>query len=227
MPKDTDNLIDKTFITRSIACFFAVLWLVFCTTPAIAHKVLIFAWVDGNTIHTESKFSGGKKVHDATVLVLDGKGNRLLEGKTDNKGRFSFEAPKKTDLRIVLKASMGHRAEWKIPAEDFKGVSRESERSITQKSGAGPQSKADIFSPNNKRKKTVSKSIDAGITREEIEHLVNNALERKLAPIVDLLSESIDKGPTITEIMGGIGYIFGLVGMALYFKNRSNTSKRS
>jgi len=27
-------------------------------------------------------------------------------------------------------------------------------------------------------------------------------------------------GPGITEIMGGIGYIIGLVGIALYFSNR-------
>jgi len=225
MPKNADKLIGKTFITRSIACFFAVLWLAFCNTPAIAHKVMIFAWVEGNTVYTESKVSGGKEIRDATVFVLDGKGNRLLEGKTDNKGRFSFKMPKETDLRVVLKASMGHRAEWKIPAEDFKGVSRESERSIIQKSDTGPQSKVDTFLPSKNREGKVSKSIDAGITREEIEHLVNDALERKLAPIVDLLSESMDKRPTITEIIGGIGYIFGLVGVALYFKNRSNMSK--
>ena len=30
--------------------------------PAAAHKVIVFAWVNGNTIHTESKFSGGRKV---------------------------------------------------------------------------------------------------------------------------------------------------------------------
>jgi nickel transport protein len=35
-----------------------------------------------------------------------------------------------------------------------------------------------------------------------------------------MLAESLDRGPTVSEVMGGIGYIFGLVGVALYFLNR-------
>ncbi|MCK4486879.1 MAG: hypothetical protein KAU38_08975, partial [Desulfobacterales bacterium] len=100
----------------------AALWLVCCVVPAWAHKVMIFAWVEGNTVYTQSKFSGGKKAKNSTVVVYDEEGNQLLEGKTDNQGEFSFKVPKKADLKIVLKASMGHMAEWKIPAEEITAV---------------------------------------------------------------------------------------------------------
>jgi nickel transport protein len=34
------------------------------------------------------------------------------------------------------------------------------------------------------------------------------------------MANTYDRGPGLTEIMGGIGYIIGLVGLALYFSNR-------
>ena len=86
---------------------------------ASAHKVMIFAWVEGDTIYTESKLSGGKKVKEGDVIVYDLQGNRLLEGKTNEQGEFSFKIPKKTSLKIVLQAGMGHRGEWKLPVEEM------------------------------------------------------------------------------------------------------------
>ena len=94
------------------------LWCLFCNTPASAHKVTIFAWVEGDTVHTQSKFSGGKVAKNAPVAVFDEEGNLLLEGHTDDGGRFSFKVPKDTTLKVVLKASMGHLAEWTVPAEE-------------------------------------------------------------------------------------------------------------
>ena len=53
------------------------------------------------------------------MVVYDNEGNQLLEGKTDEMGEFSFKVPRITDLKIVLKASMGHMGEWKIQAEEI------------------------------------------------------------------------------------------------------------
>ena len=38
---------------------------------AFAHKVTIFAWVEGDTVHTESKFSGGRVAKQAPIEVYD------------------------------------------------------------------------------------------------------------------------------------------------------------
>jgi nickel transport protein len=40
---------------------------------------------------------------------MDRNDSRLLTGKTDEKGLFSFPLPKKDDLTIVINASMGHK----------------------------------------------------------------------------------------------------------------------
>ncbi len=92
--------------------FLAGLMLLFLgiAVPAMAHKVNIFAYVEKGMVFTESYFPDGKKVEGGSVEVLDGSGKKLLEGKTDKEGLFSFPLPaKKQDLTIVLNASMGHK----------------------------------------------------------------------------------------------------------------------
>lgn len=63
-----------------------------------------------------------------------------------------------------------------------------------------------------------------GLTKEEIKDLIDDSLDRKLRPIVRMMTESQSKGPSVNEIVGGIGYIVGLMGVALYFKNRGKKS---
>ncbi|MEA1946660.1 MAG: hypothetical protein U9N83_05085 [Thermodesulfobacteriota bacterium] len=167
--------------------------------PALAHKVMIFAWVEGDTVFTESKFSGGKKAINASVEIFDKDGKKLLEGKTDNKGEFSFKIPKLTDLSIVLNAAMGHRAEWTIPESEIREASAIAEK----KSAAEP-----------------SGPIPVGLSKEEVEKIIEDSLDKKLRPIVRMMAESRNTKPSLTEIIGGIGYIFGLMGIALYFINR-------
>ena len=106
--------------TQTILIFLVFFFL--GVSPVRAHKVMIFAWVEGDTIFTESKFSGGKRVRKGDVTVYGLKGNRLLKGKTDEQGRFSFKIPEKTALKIVLLAGMGHRAEWTVPLHEIKGI---------------------------------------------------------------------------------------------------------
>jgi nickel transport protein len=56
----------------------------------------------------------------------------------------------------------------------------------------------------------------------ELQALVEQALDRKLAPIMHRLV-ALDQGPSLSDIIGGIGYIIGLVGLAAYFNSRRKT----
>jgi len=87
---------------------------------AEAHRVNLFAWVEGDIVHVESKFSSGKKVKAGKISVADPKGNELVKGTTNDQGEFSFKIPKKSDLKIVLLTGTGHRAEWTIAASEIK-----------------------------------------------------------------------------------------------------------
>jgi hypothetical protein len=110
----------QSILAKSI---FYLLWVVcflcFQIEPADAHRVILFARVEGDTVYVESKFSGGKKVNAGRITVTDADGVELITGTTDAQGEFSFKIPKKTDLKIVLSAGEGHRAEWTIPAAEI------------------------------------------------------------------------------------------------------------
>ena len=75
----------------------------------MAHKVNVFAYVDGGKIYTESYFADGRPVKGGKVLVKDKQETLLLQGVTDEEGLFSFDIPKIDDLTIVIDATMGHR----------------------------------------------------------------------------------------------------------------------
>ncbi|MGD2099697.1 MAG: hypothetical protein PVG35_19130 [Desulfobacterales bacterium] len=108
------NLAKQIYILLWVVGF---LWLGAATVDA--HRVNLFAWVEGDTVHVESKFSGGRQVKAGKITVLDPSGTELLSGRTDENGTFSFKVPQKTELKIVLEAGTGHRAQWTIAASEI------------------------------------------------------------------------------------------------------------
>ncbi len=177
----------------------------------MAHRVTIFAWVEGDNIFTESKFSGGKPVKGGEVSVYDPTGKRLLEGKTNERGEFSFKIPKRTAMKIVLQAGMGHRGEWTIPASELGGASEpNSEAVVSQKTGSRiPEVQA----------------ATSSMSLEQIRRLVEQSLDQRLKPVMKILVESRESGPTVSDVFGGIGYILGLVGIAAYFNYRRKSAE--
>lgn len=187
-----------------------IFWvLLLVAMPAGAHNVTIFAWVEGDTVFTESKFSGGRKAVHAPVGVYDASGEKLLEGKTDANGDFSFRIPQKTALKVVLEAGMGHRAEWTLPLEEIAPGG-----SVPKTAAALPDTPEP---PGTTKTGTVPVS---GLTAGEIEAAVERAVDRKLKPLMKLLAERRREGPSASDIFSGIGYIFGLVGVGVYFHYR-------
>ena len=175
-----------------------------------AHKVWIYAWVEGNTIFTESKFSGGKNVNQGEVIVYDFKGNQLLKGKTSRNGEFAFKVPKNEALKIVINAGMGHRAEWKIGEEEF------------ETAAGKPGKKRPLKKIPEDVQKDVEKhlTIKRHISRNEIRLIVEQALDKKLKPIMSMLKKSMGNSTSLKDILGGIGYIIGLIGLVAYLHYR-------
>ena len=189
---------------------------------AYAHKVMIFAWVDGDTVFTQSKFSGGKKVKGGKVVVYNTQEKILLEGKTGHEGEFSFKVPEKTTLKIVLYAGAGHRAEWTLPKEDIEEMSEEKPaKSFLKKPQAKMPTNAIPSEPTENLADEMPQAPQSPRPcADEIEQAVEKALDKKLKPVIKMLNESLDRDPTVSEIIGGIGYILGLMGVGAYFHYR-------
>jgi nickel transport protein len=160
----------------------------------------VFAWVENGTVHTESKFGGGRPVVQGRIEVFDPQGRRVLEGATDDQGLLSFALPQPGDLKIVLNAGMGHGNHWWLRAADNAAgepnpISDEAEAIIP---AAG--------------------CPDAG----EVRQIVLQALDTRLAPLEARLGE---QRPRWRDIAAGIGYILGLMGVAVLIRNTKNKER--
>jgi nickel transport protein len=183
-----------------------VLW--WTTGTALAHKVNIFAWVEGDTVYTESKFNGGKKVINSPVEVYGTDGTKLLEGKTNEFGEFSFPTLQKAGMKVVLLAGMGHKSEWTISASELLGNDPEPEHPEEAKKTV-PE-------------KTESASASPCLNTDEIRNVVEKAMDKKLQPVIHDLRKSMnpDQEPNFRDILAGLGYIMGLIGVAAYVHSR-------
>lgn len=185
--------------------------LLMSTTSALAHRVNIFAYVQGQEVFVECSFSKSNRVrHGQIEVYAAGLDELLLRGETDDQGLFSFPVPPRAvelgaDLRIVLWAGEGHQNEWTVPASEFTSIPATLQGLAPVQSQAAPQ-----------RDLTTATAVSPA----ELEAMLGAMLDAKLAPIKRLLLEQIKTGPGLIEIIGGIGWIFGLVGVAAYFKGR-------
>ena len=209
---------------------------------AVAHKVNVFAYVEGDRVIVDGYFSGGVKAQNSNVEVFDDQGKKLIQGKTDTKGAYSFRLQDLPafagGLKIVLDAEMGHRGEYNLAAGDIpvqavqsKGqesppVPVATEKAVEKSVQSTPRESVEANTPPS----TVlqPQAMDEAL----LKRILESVLDKKLEPIVrmlgnqeKLLLEEKFSGPKMTDIIGGIGWILGLGGIAAFalsFKRKSN-----
>ena len=149
---------------------------------AAAHRVNVFAWLEGDTVHVQAGFSRKNPARQSAVAVLSGSeadvatASVLLSGTTDNNGAFSFPLPpeaREHGLTICVNAGQGHQNEWRMKAKEFVPAQ-------TQATNAAP-------SP---------------------------ATHPQPAPHPE------EDGPRLRDIVGGLGWIVGFVGIAMAVRAR-------
>jgi nickel transport protein len=139
-------------------------------------------------------------------------GATLLEGTTDEQGVFRFR-PDSDFLRtghglnILLNAGEGHQNDRQISADELRALSP-----------SGRAVSAPLSSSPSTEKQTVLDS--ANLSAAEWEALIGRVVDAKLAPLRQALARQEDSGPALKDIIGGIGWIFGLFGIATYIKHR-------
>lgn len=198
---------------RFFFCFLLAVAVCLATGSASAHRVNVFAWVENDTIHVESKFPGGRSVKGAKIVVVDLQGTELLAGTTDEQGEFSFQAPQPTDLKIILTAGQGHQAQWTISAAEF-GPPAVSGTGPPDRKPKTPKLPAMIDSEKTSSPLTMQSNM------ENVQAMIESVLDKKLKPVIKMLADTRQTGPSAKDILGGIGYIFGLVGIVAYIQSR-------
>ena len=99
-----------------------MLCLVLLTSPAMAHKVVLFAWVENGMIHAEAGFGSKRPAQKCIVQAYTADKNMVYQGITDEQGQLSFPIPLPivSDLALKLVAGTGHLGQWVIPENELK-----------------------------------------------------------------------------------------------------------
>jgi hypothetical protein len=204
---------------------------------ALAHKVNIFAYVDGKNIVTDCFFSKTDRVHNGLVTITDAQtGAVLATGTTDDKGALTLPVPAQAiasghDLKLLLKAGEGHQSDTVIQASEFAAL----KTAAPAKPATAAPAKAAVKAakalpatgqpavpagPSSAAAPALSEAELTRIVTQAVDQAVDQAVESRMAPVKRMLAASAEKGPGATEIVGGIGYIVGLFGIAAFVASR-------
>jgi len=237
----------------------AALLLAGWTCPALAHRVNVFAYAEGNDVVAESSYSRASRVRFGDISVENkATGAVYLTGKTDEQGAFRFPVPPaaradKADLRIVLRAGEGHQNDSVVTAAEYLAAAP---AASAAPAGTAPSAVAANPMPASQTPASpaaalgtagapVSGSVGGATTpglttappagapavaqsesrvvvvdMAALSAVVEAAVEKKIAPLRAILVGEKEKGPGLTEIIGGLGWLAGLAGIAAYVRCR-------
>lgn len=180
--------------------------------PAAAHKLFVFATVRGKMIEGEVYYQGGDPAPDIKITIIGPGDTTLEETQTDQEGRFRFEPRWRIDYRLAADAGFGHRFEYVVPAAD---LPPELPSYVPGDATSSPVSTADRSSEAGR-----PPSSDHRGSPTEIE-----ALNQQIAA----LRRDLDRWKAqlrMQDILGGIGYILGLMGLASYLLGKRRPSSQ-
>lgn len=175
--------------------------------PALAHKLKVFALVDGGHIAGYAYFVGGAKATGATITVTDADGNALARLVPDAEGTFRYTPRDRIDHVIVADSGDGHLARWTLRAD-----------TLPAGLGASPPT-APAPAPSAQlppAPELAQPDPSAVVSEETIAAWVEQSVARQLRPLREQL-EAHDARVRLQDVLGGIGYIVGLAGLGLWW----------
>lgn len=176
-----------------------MLYLVLLSMPLIAgaHGVDLFARVEGSNLVGTMRFADGTPVSLRPVKAFAPDGSLLEETQTDEAGHFTLPVRELVRHRLVGEAGEGHRGLFTVS---------ESEIRSAVSTGEAATGAADAVAPMGD---------DAPVSLEMVEAVVS----RQLGPLRDQL-HAHEKKVRLQDVLGGMGYIFGVLGLYVLVKQR-------
>ena len=208
-------------MSRTSPVWFLLLALM--SQPALAHKLKVFAQTEGDWIRGRAYFVGGAGAGGARVEVQDSEGRVLAELTPADDGSFAYRALAPVEHRLVARTGDGHGARWTIAAETLQGAFSPptTPPAADQSDDSGPpptrtQPPADIPAPQVPldHDPVAPQTFDPALIGA-----IEQALARQTHPLAERLN-ALEERVRFQDVLGGIGYILGLTGLALWWRCR-------
>jgi len=184
---------------------------------AFGHVVNVFAVVEGKTICGEVYFRGGVAAQGAKVEAFDPQGRKLAEATTDEEGKFSLPVLFRCDHRLLAQAGEGHAGQYTVEAAELP------DDLPLPDGGAntlGQERPPPAVSP------TPSDAPAALPGDARLKELIEAAVDRQVVPLRRQL-DHFENTLRVRDVLGGIGYIFGIMGLLFFFLGRRSKGPSS
>lgn len=201
--------------------------------PVLAHKLQLFAFADGNRVEGSAYFSGGGGARGASIRVFDAENRLVADLQPDADGSFNWVAPSPMDYLLVAETGDGHRVEWRIGADElapgFLPV-----QGAPPAAGVGPRGPNGAYTEPESNATRTNGAVGRPESPDPCAHdaVVDPALSaaialavaRQVRPLREELAAERDR-VRLQDILGGLGYIFGLAGIALWWRRRDGAGQ--
>lgn len=200
---------------KSVGVLTAVLVWAGAVSPALAHRVRVFALAQGRRVVCRGYFAGGSAARNCAISALLPDGSAAAEGRTDEDGRFTFEAGVRADLTIVLNAGDGHRAEYRLTADQLPADLPPFAAEAVPPSV--PSAVPEPVAGTRPARPTTRAAPTALPDEARLKAAVREVVQEELLPLREQLDEARERS-RVREIIGGIGFILALAGVIAYYR---------
>lgn len=178
------------------------------SSPALAHKLHVFAAAQGRAIEGEVYASDGTPIRNATVNVVGPTGEKLGQTTTDAQGKFRFEARQRVDHSFVLDDGAGHGAKYTVAADELPA-----ELPAVLQAMGSPPGRSPREAPSVTHRSAAKPSAQAA------DEPLGEQLRALHAQIVQLRKQidAYEQKIRLHDILGGLGVILGVTGVTFYF----------
>jgi len=187
-------------VMRAVLIFTALLF----SHSASAHLLKIFAYSqpigsDQEALQVRGKvyFAGGAPVANLSLKVVDSNGKITAKPSTDPQGKFAFSLIA-GNYQIIADSLDGHVANWQLKAPI--------QRPKPTAQGAAP---------------VVDDAADRSnlFSKQQLQSVIAEQLALQIQPLTEQLN-SLEEKARFQDILGALGYIFGLYGLAIWWQQR-------
>ena len=180
----------------------------------------MFASAENNVITGYVYYTTGGKPKKAAVLVEDQRGNRLGEVMTNENGEFTFRAEIRQDYTFILELADGHHATFTLTADELPESlpTAETEQVAPPKGHQQAEQEGERISSINE-KLLPQNNFKPQISLEEFEKIIDKTVNKQIRPLREQL-EKYEEKIRLHDILGGIGYIIGLMGLGYFLSRR-------
>ena len=179
-----------------------VILITFCTSESWAHKFKCFATFEDGKISGYAWFSAGTRPVSVPIIASGPDGAVLYSGTTTPNGEFSFSPNATVDHLIKVNAGEGHVASFTVYADDLLELT-----AIVSRDPAVSPEAAIVETTANSAVNSLDIANESTIIKAVTKEI--GKLRRDL--------DAFKERQRMQDVIGGVGYLFGVAGIAFYF----------